>query len=156
IIPMDQSLADSRQDMVMALVGGLFLCFLVLGIVSIGTQWTVTRPLAQIAERMSHFMRQQPDEQASGQTLELPRGDEAVYLAQSFQKMESYSPPTEPPVREPNPSREHRGREQPAELRPTTAEKERIGSEPRIASEIQKSILRRTFPPFPDRADFEI
>jgi len=42
------------------------------------------------------------------------------------------------------------------ELHRTMAEKERIGSELRIASEIQKSILPRTFPPFPDRADFEI
>src|SRR5262245_33933777 len=42
------------------------------------------------------------------------------------------------------------------ELHRTMAEKERIGSELRIASEIQKSILPRTFPPFPDREDFEI
>lgn len=42
------------------------------------------------------------------------------------------------------------------ELHRTMAEKERIGSELRIASEIQKSILPRTFPPFPDRADFDI
>ena len=46
--------------------------------------------------------------------------------------------------------------ERTAELRRTMAEKERIGSELRIASEIQKSILPRTFPPFPDREDFEI
>src|SRR6185436_16062787 len=72
IIPMDQYLAESRQDMAMALGGGLVLCFLVLGIVSIGTQWTVTRPLAHIAERMAQFMRQQPDEQVSAQTPALP------------------------------------------------------------------------------------
>ena len=89
IIPMDQYLAESRQDMAMALGGGLVLCFLVLGIVSIGTQWTVTRPLAHIAERMAQFMRQQPDEQVSAQTPALPRGDEAAYLAQSFSKMAS-------------------------------------------------------------------
>jgi sigma-B regulation protein RsbU (phosphoserine phosphatase) len=35
-------------------------------------------------------------------------------------------------------------------------EKERIASELRIASQIQGSILPRTFPPFPERADFEI
>jgi sigma-B regulation protein RsbU (phosphoserine phosphatase) len=42
------------------------------------------------------------------------------------------------------------------ELHRTMADKERIASELRIASEIQKSILPRTFPPFPHRTDFEI
>jgi sigma-B regulation protein RsbU (phosphoserine phosphatase) len=59
-------------------------------------------------------------------------------------------------LQEANASLEQRVQERTAELRRTTAEKERIGSELRIASEIQKSILPRTFPPFPDRADFEI
>jgi len=156
IIPMDQYLAESRQDMAMALGGGLVLCFLVLGIVSIGTQWTVTRPLAHIAERMSQFMRQQPDEQVSAQTPALPRGDEAAYLAQSFSKMASVIRSQQTALQEANVSLEQRVQERTAELRRTTAEKERIGSELRIASEIQKSILPRTFPPFPDRADFEI
>jgi len=156
IIPMDQYLAESRQDMAMALGGGLVLCFLVLGIVSIGTQWTVTRPLAHIAERMSQFMRQQPDEQVSAQTPALPRGDEAAYLAQSFTKMASVIRSQQTALQESNVSLEQRVQERTAELRRTTAEKERIGSELRIASEIQKSILPRTFPPFPDRADFEI
>jgi len=156
IIPMDQYLAESRQDMAMALGGGLVLCFLVLGIVSIGTQWTVTRPLAHIAERMSQFMRQQPDEQVSAQTPALPRGDEAAYLAQSFTKMASVIRSQQTALQESNASLEQRVQERTAELRRTTAEKERIGSELRIASEIQKSILPRTFPPFPDRADFEI
>ncbi|HEX6531314.1 MAG TPA: SpoIIE family protein phosphatase, partial [Nitrospira sp.] len=156
IIPTDQYLAESRQDMLIALGGGLVLCFLVLGIVSIGTQWTVTRPLAQIAERMAQFMRQQPDEQTSEQTPELPRGDEAAYLAQSFSKMASVIRSQQTALQEANTSLEQRVQERTAELRRTTAEKERIGSELRIASEIQKSILPRTFPPFPDRTDFEI
>lgn len=42
------------------------------------------------------------------------------------------------------------------DLRETTATKERIESELKIASEIQMSILPRTFPPFPDRSDFDI
>ena len=156
IIPMDLYLAESRQDMAMALGGGLVLCFLVLGIVSIGTQWTVTRPLAHIAERMSQFMRQQPDEQVSARTPALPRGDEAAYLAQSFSTMASVIRSQQTALQESNTSLEQRVQERTAELRRTTAEKERIGSELRIASEIQKSILPRTFPPFPDRADFEI
>ena len=42
------------------------------------------------------------------------------------------------------------------DLRETTAAKERIESELKIASEIQMSILPLTFPPFPDRSEFDI
>lgn len=59
-------------------------------------------------------------------------------------------------LRETNATLEQRVVERTEELRRTMAEKERIGSELRIASEIQRSILPRTFPPFPDRGDFEI
>jgi len=41
-------------------------------------------------------------------------------------------------------------------LKAETAARERIESELRIASEIQISMLPRTFPPFPDRKEFEI
>ena len=156
IIPMDQYLEESRRDMAVTLGGGLVLCVLVLGIVSIGTRWTVSRPLAHIAERMGQFMRQQPDEQASGQTPTLPSGDEAAYLMQSFSKMASVIRSQQNALQEANASLEQRVQERTTELRRTTAEKERIASELRIASEIQKSILPRTFPPFPHRADFEI
>ncbi|MDA2919827.1 SpoIIE family protein phosphatase [Desulfobacterota bacterium AH_259_B03_O07] len=42
------------------------------------------------------------------------------------------------------------------ELTETTAAKERIESELNVAREIQMSILPKTFPPFPDRNEFEI
>lgn len=51
---------------------------------------------------------------------------------------------------------ERRVIERTEELRQTMTEKERIASELRIASQIQASILPRTFPPFPEREDFEI
>ena len=41
-------------------------------------------------------------------------------------------------------------------LREATAEKERIGSELRIARDIQGSMLPKTFPPYPDRDDIDI
>jgi sigma-B regulation protein RsbU (phosphoserine phosphatase) len=155
IIPMDQYLAESRRDMAVTLGGGLVLCLLVLGIVSVGTRWIVSRPLAQVADRMMQFMRQQP-EAAAGRTPALPGGDEAAYLAQSFSKMADVIRSQQNALQEANASLEQRVQERTAELRRTTAEKERIGSELRIASEIQKSILPRTFPPFPHREDFEI
>ncbi|MBN2463704.1 MAG: SpoIIE family protein phosphatase [Dehalococcoidia bacterium] len=42
------------------------------------------------------------------------------------------------------------------ELERTTAAKERIESELRVATEIQTSMLPTTFPPFPDRKEFDI
>jgi phosphoserine phosphatase RsbU/P len=42
------------------------------------------------------------------------------------------------------------------DLRETTAAKERIESELQIASDIQMSILPRTFPAFPERSEFDI
>jgi phosphoserine phosphatase RsbU/P len=156
IIPMDQYLAESRRDLAMTLGGGLVLCLLVLGIVSVGTRWTVSRPLAHIAERMALFMGQQPDGQTSGRTPMLPKGDEAAYLTQSFSKMADVIRSQQSALQAANASLEQRVQERTAELHRTTADKERIASELRIASEIQRSILPRTFPPFPDRADFEI
>ena len=42
------------------------------------------------------------------------------------------------------------------ELRVTTAERERIESELRIAANIQMSLVPRTFPPYPQRHDLEL
>ena len=42
------------------------------------------------------------------------------------------------------------------ELKSTTAKKERIESELRIASEIQMGMIPKIFPPFPERADLEL
>ena len=42
------------------------------------------------------------------------------------------------------------------DLQRTTAEKERLESELQIARDIQMSFLKRTFPPFPDRRDFDL
>lgn len=42
------------------------------------------------------------------------------------------------------------------ELKKTTAAKERIESELRVATDIQMSMLPRVFPPFPDRREFDI
>ena len=41
-------------------------------------------------------------------------------------------------------------------LRTVTAEKERIGAELNVATQIQADMLPRIFPPFPDRKEFEI
>ena len=42
------------------------------------------------------------------------------------------------------------------DLKETTASKERIESELKIAHDIQMSMVPKTFPPFPDRKEFDI
>jgi hypothetical protein len=42
------------------------------------------------------------------------------------------------------------------DLRETTAARERIESELKIAHDIQMSMVPKTFPPFPDRPEFDI
>ena len=65
-------------------------------------------------------------------------GDEIEELAQSFEYMDAEV------------------RAYISELTSVTAEKERIGAELNVATNIQASMLPRIFPPFPDRKEFEI
>jgi len=71
-------------------------------------------------------------------SLELKTGDEIEDLANTFNTMTSNL------------------KMYMENLRETTAAKERIESDLRIAGEIQASMLPRTFPPFPDREEFGI
>jgi len=70
--------------------------------------------------------------------LDVKSGDEIQDLANSFNKMTSDL------------------KIHIQELQKTTAAKERIESELRIATEIQTSMVPRTFPPFPDRKEIQI
>jgi serine phosphatase RsbU (regulator of sigma subunit) len=72
------------------------------------------------------------------QRIEVTTGNEIGVLAESFNVMTS---------------RLSESREQ---LRLTTAAKERIESELAIAKEIQLGMIPRTFPPFPDRKEFDL
>ncbi|MFC1995628.1 SpoIIE family protein phosphatase [Chloroflexota bacterium] len=71
-------------------------------------------------------------------SLELKTGDEIEDLANTFNTMTSNL------------------KTYMENLRETTAVKERIESDLRIAGEIQASMLPRTFPPFPNRKEFDI
>jgi sigma-B regulation protein RsbU (phosphoserine phosphatase) len=99
----------------------------------------VTRPLSQLAgyakSLPSRDFRPEPD--SAVQALS-NRGDEVGRLAEAFlfmQKMlQSYL----------------------GHLKETTAAKERIESELKIAHDIQMSMVPKTFPPFPHRKEFDI
>ncbi|WP_029897747.1 SpoIIE family protein phosphatase [Desulfohalovibrio reitneri] len=115
-----------------ALLGGLG--FVVLAAFMILLAKSITRPLTKLTAAT--------DEIASGNLdLELPdirSRDEVGALADSFRSMRDSL------------------KRHIADLTETTAAKERIESELRIARDIQMGILPKIFPPFPDLPEFDI
>jgi sigma-B regulation protein RsbU (phosphoserine phosphatase) len=121
-----------RLSMTMAAIGIVGVSLLTLAVISIAR--TIIKPL--------HVLAAATDEIASGNfdvALPAPRSnDEVGVLTHDFQVME------------------HSLKEYIKNLTETTAAKERIQSELRLATDIQASLLPRTFPPFPEHPEFEI
>ena len=102
----------------------------------------VIRPIDQLTQATGAFIQNNEEELAEGTaTVNVPEsrtGDEVEGLADSFRKMEedmiSY-------IRS---------------FMEITAEKERIGAELNVATQIQADMLPRIFPAFPERREFDI
>jgi len=133
LFPRDELMADitrlNRTVLVLSL-GGLL--FIVLVIVLIAR--SITRPLRSLSDAAGEI--------ATGNlNVDLPAirgGDEVARLSGSFDHMRAS---LEQYIRD---------------LTETTAAKERIESELKIAHDIQMGILHKIFPPFPDRHEFDI
>ncbi len=154
VMPMDRYVQESRKELALALAGGAGMCLLMTVIVAFGTNRTVARPLSRLAARMDSFAAT-----AGGPLAPTPsraQGNEVAELTAEFETMQMVIKQQRDDLLDANAHLEQRVVERTEELRRTMVEKERIASELRIASEIQKSILPRTFPPFPERGDFEI
>jgi phosphoserine phosphatase RsbU/P len=131
-LPTDHVQAAIRNQTRLAMaVSGLVLLFgLVIGV--FGAR-TIARPIVDLTEMTRRI--------ASGdftQRIVINAKNEVGVLAASFNEM----------TRRLNESIEH--------LKETTAAKERIESELKIAHDIQMSMVPKTFPPFPDRREFDI
>ena len=102
----------------------------------------VLHPIDLLTQATGDFIQSNEEELAAGTaTVNVPpirTGDEVELLADSFRKMEedmiSY-------IRE---------------FMKATAEKERIGAELNVATQIQADMLPRIFPAFPERPEFDI
>lgn len=104
-------------------------------------KYTLVQPINQIAEASLRLAEGQAP--AEGQTdhfsdLGIHTGDELESLANNMASME------------------HSLKEYGTNLLKITAEKERIGTELSLARRIQASMLPHTFPPYPDRHEFDI
>jgi sigma-B regulation protein RsbU (phosphoserine phosphatase) len=121
-----------RLSMTMAAMGLAGILLLIAAVVSIASR--ITRPLRSLA-RATHDL-------ASGNfDVELPAlrsNDEVGRLTHDFQVMKESL------------------KEYIRNLTETTAAKERIQSELKVATDIQASLLPRLFPAFPDRPEFDI
>lgn len=121
-----------RLSMTMAVMGFVGVLLLIAAVVYVAS--TITKPLRLLAAAT--------DELASGNfDVELPQvrsQDEVGVLAHDFQVMKESL------------------KEYIKNLTETTAAKERIQSELKVATDIQASLLPRLFPAFPDRPEFDI
>ncbi len=133
VFPEAELLANVRKmSVTMAAMGCVGILLLIMAVVSIAK--TIIKPL--------QLLTVATDEIASGNfDAALPmerRNDEVGVLTHDFQVMQQSL------------------KEYIKNLTETTAAKERIQSELKVATDIQASLLPRIFPPFPEHAEFEI
>ncbi|HEX3037304.1 MAG TPA: SpoIIE family protein phosphatase [Thermodesulfobacteriota bacterium] len=133
LFPQSELMADishlNRNVIFLAMAGLLFLLVIVVLIAS-----SITRPLRTLAGATESIAKGNLD-------IELPAvksRDEVGKLTESFIYMK------------------HELKQYIRNLKETTAAKERIESELKIAHDIQMGILPKIFPPFPDRPEFDI
>ena len=133
VIPDDELFADarhlSRTVLVIGLIGFAFMFFLVISI-----SRNITLPLRQLARTTTEIAKGSLD-------VVLPKkrsSDEVGDLTTSFENMQLAL------------------KDYIANLKETTAAKERMESELMIARTIQMSFLPKKFPPFPEKKEFDI
>lgn len=133
VIPENELFADihnlSRIVLIIGIIGFTFLFFVVISI-----SRNITHPLRQLVQTTSEIAKGSLD-------VALPRkrsGDEVGELTTSFENMQLAL------------------KEYITNLKETTAAKERLESELKIARTIQMSFLPKRFPPFPEKKEFDI
>jgi phosphoserine phosphatase RsbU/P len=131
--PEDELFADMRRlhrTLLIIGISGFVFLFLIIVLIS----RTITRPLRILSGKAMEIAQGNLDT-----VIPLPKfQDEVGQLSRSFESMKVAL------------------KEYVANLADTTAAKERIESELKIARNIQMSFLPRRFPPFPDRVEFDI
>ncbi|MCX8069861.1 MAG: SpoIIE family protein phosphatase, partial [Thermodesulfovibrionales bacterium] len=133
LFPENEILADIRSLNLMVAVLG-FAGIITLSLVSIYISKNITRPLTILTKATEEIGKGNLDVTIP----EIHSRDEVARLADSFTSMKialkNYI----------------------AQLTTATAARERIESELRIAHDIQMNILPKTFPPYPDKKEFDI
>jgi phosphoserine phosphatase RsbU/P len=142
-VGMDRSLIRSRIWSAVATQQALmFIIFSLSVLVAYALVNRISQPLKQLEAHAGRLATQDFSEPVTRPSdiddLPTKSRDEVGKLAQSFITME------------------HALRQSVRDLKETTAAKERIESELKIARDIQMSMVPKTFPPFPHRPEFEL
>src|SRR5262245_42472020 len=142
-VGMDRKLIRSRIWSAVATQQGLmFVIFLLSALAAYAFVKRISQPLEELAAHAGKLATQDFSEAVTGPSdidhLPKKSQDEVGKLAESFITME------------------HALRQSVRELKETTAAKERIESELKIARDIQMSMVTKTFPPFPNRPEFDL
>lgn len=138
-----QDVMNTRRDFLLGLAGlllGLTLAFIIVFLIILRRQ--VIRPIKLLTHATSAFIQNNESELAEGRAVvnvpDIHTGDEVEELTDAFRQMEqdmiSYI----------------------QSFAAVTAEKERIGAELNVATQIQADMLPRIFPAFPERREFDI
>lgn len=130
----ESELLDPVQDRLIKRAGFLMVSLVILVVVVIGVLSRFCRPI----EQMAVSVRQLASGDLETAPVPVTANDEIGQLAKGFNDMTG------------------RLRQHVAELTTQTAEREKVESELRIARQIQSDLLPRTFPPFPDRDEFQL
>lgn len=133
LFPQDELLADiTRLNRTVISIGlaGFFIILLVTVLIA----RSITRPLRGLSKAAGQIARGDLD----AEIPDVKTRDEVADLADSFRFMKTSL------------------KQYIADLKETTAAKERIESELKIAHDIQMSIIPKIFPPFPDRNEFDL
>ena len=130
---------QSERNFLFSLLGILLVLTLIVSVTGI---LVVNRAIVRPVNQLSNAAIRYYDEESRGKDnfaeLEIHTGDEIENLSQAMKQMEQ---DMNAYIRD---------------LTAVTAEKERIGAELNIATQIQADMLPRIFPPFPDRTEFDI
>ena len=140
-ISMDDIMQD-RADYLRSVILFMGIAVIVLiALILFGIVKALIKPINQLSDAARSFIQDRDGEQKSGSAiskLNIRTGDEVETLCDSVKQMErdinSYI----------------------ANLTAVTAEKERIGAELNVATQIQADMLPRIFPAFPERKEFDL
>jgi signal transduction histidine kinase len=88
IIPVDQYLRESREDLLLTVGGGLGMSLLLVGIVATGARRIVARPLSQLASRMRSFAEPYAAPLSTSAVSRSPR-DEVGALTATYDQMQA-------------------------------------------------------------------
>ncbi|MCR4990889.1 MAG: PP2C family protein-serine/threonine phosphatase [Lachnospiraceae bacterium] len=135
-IPMTTLHGDLRRFIIFISLVALLATAVLLILGSAFFNRSVIRPIRLVSHEAEDFIKN--DNKISEKLKEIKTGDEIESLSESLLKMEIGI------------------NEYIDNLTKVTAEKERIGAELNIATQIQADMLPRIFPPYPDRKEFDL